>query len=396
MHNFTVAYLLFYEFGLKTGLPFCKNNQQSLLHIIFRKFMKIPYSDRKKAFVEVGNKIGKVLTARSFYDLSAGEQALYYEIDDAVSKNPWFTPNNVRRAMEGIRIMLDVSVMDRWLEKYALDHIDKENHEKIIAVIMAGNIPFVGFHDMLCVLLSGHKFLGKLSSQDKYLPAILKRLILEVEPRIEEYIQFSESVIKGFDAVIATGSNNSARYFNYYFGKYPHIIRRNRSSLAILTGEESTGELEALSYDIFQYFGMGCRNVSKLLIPKDYGIEQVIASFLDWSHLKDHYKFFNNYEYQKAVMLVNKTKYIDTGFCLLVKDDRLVSPLAVLYYDEYADKKDVIAYANRHEEEIQCVVSRESFQAIRTAVVPPGESQKPMPWDYADGVDTISFLLSIE
>ncbi len=363
--------------------------------MLILKNMRIGIDDRKNAFIALGQKIDKVLNSSSSHGLTAGEEALFLEITDASNKNAWFTPENMRKALEGVRAMLNPTILEKWLAGYSIEEQNKEQG-KIIAVIMAGNIPFVGFHDMLCVLLTGHKFLGKLSSQDKYLPAIVKSMLLEVEPRMEEYIVFTESIIKGFDAVIATGSNNSARYFNYYFGRYPHIIRKNRSSMAILSGDESPAELEALSYDIFQYFGMGCRNVSKLMVPKGYKIEQLIASLQRWSFLKDHHKFFNNYEYQKAIILVNKVDCLDIGFCLIVKDDRLVSPLAVLYFDEYDSQEELISYASLHEEEIQCIVAKDLTEEIKTAMVLPGQSQKPMPWDYADGVDTISFLLGIK
>lgn len=351
--------------------------------------MTLSFSTRKQAFVNAGEKLSRVLQADNSTSLSVAEKALYDEMKLSDTKNPWFTAENVRKAFEGIAHMLNPVVLESWLRGYP--DLDTPN-PKTVAVIMAGNIPFVGFHDMMCVLLSGHRFLGKLSSQDKHLPVKFAGLLFEAEPALEKMTIFAESIIKGFDAVIATGSNNTARYFDYYFGKYPHIIRKNRNSLAVLSGKESDKELEGLADDVFQYFGMGCRNVSKIMVPVDFDLVHLIESFHKWEKLKDHSKFYNNYEYQKAIMLVNRIPHLDTGFSLLLKDTSLVSPLSVLHYSRYKSPEEVVGFIDANHERIQCIVAPGDIVQKNANVVLPGQTQFPAPHEYADGVDTLAFL----
>ncbi|TVQ13582.1 MAG: acyl-CoA reductase [Bacteroidetes bacterium] len=358
--------------------------------------MKLSFNERKQAFIVLGQKLSNVLNnVPETGAFSAAEKDFYNEIHDSASKNSWFTLENVKSAMEGVAAMLLPEALDSWLLAYP--NISRQvSNPRTVAVIMAGNIPFVGFHDMLCVLLSGNRFLGKLSSQDLFLPVKFAGMLFEAEPKMEAMVSFSDGIIKEFDAVIATGSNNSARYFDYYFGKYPHIIRKNRNSLAVLTGEETKEELTGLSNDIFQFYGMGCRNVSKILVPQDFDFIPLIESFHSWQHLKDHSKYFNNYEYQKAIFLVNQRPHLDNGYCLLVEDERLVSPLAVLHYEFYFSHNAVENYISTHLDALQCVVAREGLRFNTITSVLPGEAQKPRPQDYADGVDTLSFLLDLQ
>lgn len=296
--------------------------------------------------------------------------------------------------MKEIQSMLAPEALESWLQAYP-KLAERVENPKTVAVIMAGNIPFVGFHDMMCVLLSGHRLLGKLSSQDKHLPLIFAGLLFEAEPEIEDMVIFSDAIINEFDAVIATGTNNSARYFDYYFGKYPHIIRNNRNSLAFLTGEETDEELTALAADVFQYFGMGCRNVSKIMVPQGFDFTRLLDNFKHWNHLKDHSKYFNNYEYHKAIFLVNQKPHFDNGFCLLTEDERLVSPLAVLHYEYYSSTEAAVEYIHTHYYSLQCIVSSDTMQISGFSTVRFGQTQKPRPQDYADGVDTLSFLLNL-
>jgi hypothetical protein len=237
-------------------------------------------------------------------------------------------------------------------------------------------------------LASGNKALIKLSSQDKLLtPYILNKLV-EIEPAFAEQFEFIER-LKDFDAVIATGSNNTSRYFDYYFSKVPNIIRKNRNSIAVLNGTESKEELHALGNDIFDYFGLGCRNVSKVFAPKGYKFDTFFESIEDFKSIADHHKYNNNYDYNKSIFLVNMDKHLDNGFLLVKEDERFASPLAVLYYEEYESITALDEKLVEQADQIQCIVSNESL-SIETLRF--GQSQCPALWDYADGVDTMGFL----
>jgi hypothetical protein len=368
-----------------------QNSETNFLDI----FMNLSLEQRKLAFIEVGHALDAILASESADLLTPAGKKLQEEIYDARNNNPWFTSEIVKSALKGVREMLHVHILDQWLNGYSFA-TNYETPPKTIAVIMAGNIPLVGFHDMLCVLLSGNRLLGKLSSQDKYLPVKFSELLLEIEPAFNGMISLSEGIISGFDAVIATGSNNSSRYFEYYFGKYPHIIRKNRNSIAILSGKESKAELLAIADDIFMYYGMGCRNVSKVLVPKDYDFTGLLDAFQKWSFLQDHHKYINNYEYQKAILLVNCISHLDAGFSLVVKDERIASPLSVVYYDEYTDMEQVELDLKTVSDELQCVVIPPGVDLTLPGMVRPGNTQMPGPTDYADGIDTLSFLLNTE
>jgi hypothetical protein len=292
-------------------------------------------------------------------------------------------------AVHAIAVMLHKRDLEKWLEN---ESGNPEIKMHSIGLILAGNIPIVGFHDILCVLASGHKALIKLSSQDqKFIPYILNKLI-EIEPAFQLQISYIDR-LKDFDAVIATGSNNTSRYFDYYFSKVPHIIRKNRNSVAILNGEESKEDLKALGHDIFDYFGLGCRNVSKLYVPKDYVFEEFFESIEEFKSVADHHKYNNNYDYNKSIFLVNLDKHLDNGFILLKEDSRFVSPLAVLYYEEYHNIEQLGSELIKNEDLIQCIVSNSK---LPLSTVPFGQSQCPGLFDYADGVDTMKFLRELK
>jgi hypothetical protein len=292
-------------------------------------------------------------------------------------------------AVHAIAVMLNKRDLEKWLEN---ESGNPEIKMHSIGLILAGNIPIVGFHDILCVLASGHKALIKLSSQDqKFIPYILEKLI-EIEPAFERQISFIDR-LKDFDAVIATGSNNTSRYFDYYFSKVPHIIRKNRNSVAVLNGQESREDLKALGHDIFDYFGLGCRNVSKLYVPKDYVFEEFFESIEEFKSVADHHKYNNNYDYNKSIFLVNLDKHLDNGFILLKEDSRFVSPLAVLYYEEYHNIEQLGSELIKNEDLIQCIVSNSK---LPLSTVPFGQSQCPGLFDYADGVDTMKFLRELQ
>jgi len=257
---------------------------------------------------------------------------------------------------------------------------------------MAGNIPAVGFHDFLSVLLAGHHLLAKLSSDDQYLLPDIAEILINIEPSFNDHITFTLEKIQDFDAVIATGSNNTSRYFNYYFGKYPHIIRKNRNAIAVLGGNESRDELNGLAEDIFTYFGLGCRNVSRLFVPKDYDFKAFYEGIEGFSDIGNHHKYVNNYDYNKSVFLVNMEPHFDNGFLILKENAAIASPVSVMHYERYENLDEVNSFVSRESESIQCVVS--ALTEVQGSIR-PGSAQHPKLWDYADGVDTLRFLLNL-
>lgn len=332
---------------------------------------------RLEAFAE----LGKILRSP--------DQQLTDLINTAKQFNAWFTPESTANAVEAIAAMLNKADFEKWMGAYRLLPQSKPYS---VGLILAGNIPLVGFHDILCVLVTGNRALIKLSSQDsKLIPYILQKLV-EIEPGFKDQFEYIERLVD-FEAVIATGSNNSSRYFEYYFSKVPHVIRKNRNSIAILNGHESGEQLQKLGHDIFDYFGLGCRNVSKVYVPAGYDFKNLFEGIEGFKPVIDHHKYNNNYDYNKSIFLVNLDKHLDNGFLLVKEDPRLTSPLAVLYFEEYDDVRMLEQELVEIADQIQCIVSVNKL-AIET--VEPGESQKPGLWDYADGLDTIAFLLSIK
>lgn len=297
--------------------------------------------------------------------------------------NGWFIEENVRHAIGAISDMLNEADLVAWANKYELSN---ELSDKTTAIIMAGNIPLVGFHDFLSVMMAGHKLQVKLSSSDdKLLPAILS-FLFNLAPELKQRISLTPR-LSNFDGVIATGSNNSAMYFESYFSKYPNIIRKNRTSVAVLSGKETEEELSNLAEDVFRYFGLGCRNVTKVFVPRGYDLDLLFGAFYSWKDITKNNKYANNYDYNKAIYLMNQTELIENGFLLLKEDEGLHSPLGVLFYEYYDNETELNKKLKNKKDELQCVVSSTN--------IPFGEAQKPKLWDYADGVDTIDFLQSI-
>jgi hypothetical protein len=320
------------------------------------------------------------------------DEHLQQLINSAKQYNAWFTPESTARAVQALAHMLNRSDLEQWMSSYGLNTAaDDQNEVKSVGLILAGNIPLVGFHDLLCVLATGNKALIKLSSQDKLLiPYIIKRLT-EIEPWFGDKVEFVEK-LNDFDAVIATGSNNSSRYFEYYFSKVPHIIRKNRNSIAILSGKESAEELQELGHDIFDYFGLGCRNVSKIYVPRHYEFAHLFEGIESFKRVLEHHKYNNNYDYNKSIYLVNQDKHLDNGFLLVREDERMASPLAVLYYQRYDDRRMLEMELSELSDQIQCIVSGEPSGLDSVGF---GFTQSPKLWDYADGIDTVAFLKSI-
>lgn len=313
-------------------------------------------------------------------------KSLYWS---ARNENGWFTEDNVKLAVENIaKIYLNETALEKFVEKYAI----KENtNPKKIGIVMAGNIPAVGFHDLLCVVLSGNIALLKLSSGDTVTMLFLINKLYELAPELKEVIKIAQR-LNDADALIATGSDNTAKHFEYYFASKPRIIRRNRTSVAVLNGNESRAELADLGNDIFQYFGLGCRNVSKLYVPVGYTFDKFYESIEYWSTIRLHHKYNNNYDYNKSIYLVNRVPHFDNGFLLLKEDDALVSPISACFYETYENTAHLKQILEENTEKTQCIVSSDAHfeNSFRF-----GEAQIPKLDDFADGVDTMEFLMNL-
>jgi hypothetical protein len=296
--------------------------------------------------------------------------------------NPWFTPENVTAAIKAVAEELTPQNLLQWTIGYP--HLQIERKPVTAGIIMAGNIPLAGFHDFLSVLISGNHLIAKTSSKDPALIVKLGEILCSVEPRFRERIKFTDGQLKNFDVVIATGSNNSSRYFEQYFGKYPNIIRKNRNSIAIIEGNETEDELENLGSDVFLYFGLGCRSVSKVFIPSGYELKSLARKWEAFASVINHLKYANNYDFSKAVYLINKENFFDTGYILMKEDRGLSSPVAVLYFEYYSSVSDLLHVTESQKENIQCIVGHSD--------VPFGSAQSPYLWDYADRIDTLEFL----
>lgn len=302
----------------------------------------------------------------------------------ATEENPWFTPEFIEIAVSNIaREFLTEKALTSLQQRYSIPAENKD--PKKVGIVMAGNIPLVGFHDLLCCFLTGHYAFIKLSSKDTVMMEHLVKKLIEWDPRAERHFNLSD-MLKGCDAYIATGSNNSARYFEYYFSKFPHIIRKNRTSVAILTGEESREDLEKLADDVHYFFGLGCRNVTKLYVPRGYDFIPLLEAFKKYQHLADHYKYRNNYDYNLTIQIMNNKYYMTNNVVLLVENPSPFSPISQLNYEYYDNLEDVQAEL-RNNDNIQCVVSK--------GALPFGEAQCPAADTFADGVDTMAFLKSL-
>jgi hypothetical protein len=322
--------------------------------------------------------------------LSYPDEELTAIIKDEHHYNAWFTPASVEQAVKAIGQMLNKEELLRWLTRYDLT----QNKEiKKVGLILAGNIPLVGFHDVLCVLITGNHALIKASGQDARLIKQVLNMLAHIDPASKNQYTFIER-LENFDAIIATGSNNSSRYFEYYFSKVPNIIRKNRNSIAVLTGNETTEQLHNLGHDIFDYYGLGCRNVSKLLVPTGYDFVPFFESIESYQPIINHHKYNNNYDYNKSIYLVNRDNHLDNGFLLVKQDERMVSPLAVVFYEYYHEVTSAESVLWRESENIQCIVSAAPLKA-GNQVVDFGKSQQPALWDYADGIDTMDFLTNL-
>ena len=320
----------------------------------------------------------------------SGSRKLREQIEQEYNYNAWFIPFFVQKSIEAIVQMLDKEKLTQWILPYR-SGMESSQTSLRIGVIMAGNIPLVGFHDFLSVLLCGHTFVGKLSFQDAHLLPIIYEILCKIEPRFEDKIEFCTEKLSKIDKIIATGSNNSANYFTYYFQKYPSIIRKHCNSLAILDGNESEEELKKLADDIFLYFGLGCRSISKIYIPKNYNFEPLFTAFDSYKKIiNQHNKYLNNLEYQKTVHLLNSVPFLDSGIIICKEDSALASPISVLHYQYYDDLDRVVNEIPLLSDDLQCVASNTVKNAF---FVHLGQTQFPKLDDYANGIDTLNFLL---
>lgn len=325
----------------------------------------------------------------------AAEKAICVAGREAEKTNPWFTQREIARALNAISVMTSEKALLKWAKKYP-GMQGQSSGQKTVAVIMAGNIPLVGFHDFLCVLIAGHRFLGKLSSQDAQLPVALADLLLDIEPGLKSQVAFTKELAWEADAIIATGSDNTARYFEYHFGNKPHIIRKNRNSVAVLTGEETEEELQMLGEDIFAYYGLGCRSVSHLFVPEDLNLHCLAEAWKPFKYLLLNKKYKNNLDYNKALSEVSGTSFSHAGHCIFAHNPALASPLSVIHYTPYKSITEAEKFIQIHATGIQCVVSGNKLETNAVPVVSFGQSQQPELDDYADGVDTMQFLLSLD
>ena len=345
--------------------------------------------DKKKCFVALGKFLSQFSLDKNTKDETVLHNDLFF--DDFVdllklsqSHNGWFTQEQVYHAIQSWAKALEEDNLNQWISVYDFSEVKP----KTVGLILAGNIPLVGFHDLLSVLISGHNVLVKTSSNDQHLIKFLARYLVAVNPEIENCITFTDGKLENFDAVIATGSNNTARYFEYYFKDKPNIIRKNRNSVAVLTGEETEEDLVSLGEDIFRYFGLGCRNVSKLFVPEDYNFDAFFKAIYEYKDVIFYEKYSNNYDYNKAVFLMSNFKLLDNEFLTLKEDISYASPISSVFYERYENIEDIKKQLEKDADQIQCVVSN----GVIENSIPFGKTQQPELWDYADNVDTLLFL----
>lgn len=333
-------------------------------------------SDRIRAFASLGEVIQNL-----------PEDELSALTLKANQENGWFTPASVRQALVGLTKLLEPGRLQSWANSYPIGNTS----QKTIGVAMAGNIPLVGFHDLLCVLIAGHRLVYKPSSKDTVLLDFIRQKLTTIAPAFTDRINTSER-LNGVDAIIATGSDNTSRYFEYYFRQIPHIIRKNRVSCAVLQGDEPAEEIHRLGEDIFSYYGLGCRNVSCVFIPQELNLQEFLGRLSDYSVVMDNHKYVNNYTYQKSLLMLNQEKFLDNGFLLMKESNSLLSPVSVLHYQVYSDLANLKQRVAAARQNLQVVVSaRGWFEGS----VPFGTAQYPLVDDYADGVDTMKFLSSL-
>jgi hypothetical protein len=352
--------------------------------------------DHKTNTIKALNELGHFLSQFSNKSIAKNESVLFndlffdgfkHQIKLSSEHNGWFSEKNILFALENWAQLLTTEKLNSWTENYPIE----KSSQKKVAIIMAGNIPLVGFHDFLCALICNHQIIVKQSSNDKHLLPFLTLYLTKVAPELKDRVAFLNQKLEGFDAVIATGSDNTARYFDYYFKDKPSIIRKNRNSVAILTGDETKEDLLKLSDDVFQYYGLGCRSVSKLYVPNNYNFDAFFEAMYHWHPIIEGAKYANNYDYNKAIYLMSEFKMLENGFLMIKEDISYASPIATLFYEFYDNLETLSEKLNGDAHKIQCIVSNDRSKNH----LPFGSTQTPQLEDYADGVDTVDFLLKI-
>lgn len=323
-------------------------------------------------------RVGQIFSTAENVDLQTAAHKAY-------AKNKWFSAENIELSLSYWGKKLTLPQLQQWIEK---EGIEENSAPKTVGIVSAGNIPLVGLHDVVSALLAGHKVKVKLSTDDEPLMLFFIQQFTLANPTLGQNIQAVDK-LEGIDAAIATGSNNTARYFEYYFGKYPNIIRKNRNSIAVLTGNESVETMQKIGFDMMSYFGKGCRNVTQLWAPQGYDWVKFLDALQGYVYLADHNKYVNNYHYHRAILLLNKDEHLDAGFLLVREDRKIYSPIGMVNYAYYNDINEVKDFITQNTDSIQCVVSENP--AIENAVS-PGQTQNPELWEYADGVNTVAFL----
>jgi len=336
---------------------------------------------RTEAFSRVGQFINRHYSGTREDREAALHEGLNKVVEMAGLYNNWFIPKFVNEAIINIGLMLEPHGLEAFSRQF------KEEGSNTVAVICAGNIPLVCFHDVLCVLLSGNTILLKLSSDDNVLMPFFLKLLCYYEPQFENRILFADGKLTGFSAVIATGSNNTASHLHYYFGKYPHIIRKSRTSVAVLSGQESDDDLKMLGRDVFTYFGLGCRNVGKLLVPKGYSFNRFFENIVEYGEVVNNKKYGNNYDYHRAIYLLEKITFLDNNFLTITQNEGLFSPVGSLYYTFYDSEHAIAEFLEKYRDSLQCVVGRNH--------TPFGYSQQPVITDFADNINTAEFLVNL-
>ena len=352
----------------------------------------VPYAERVAAFVQLGRVFHHFATSAPWPGHACGLDEGEYEEFDALirrarQRNGWFTVENVRHALGGLSVMLQAETLKAWLAAYP-ELEQPRSAVRTVGLVLAGNIPMVGFHDVLCVVLSGHRARIKCSSDDVELIPATINMLEHFAPGIAEQAEVTMGKLIGVEAVIATGSNNTSRYFEHYFGHLPRLVRKGRVSVAVLDGTETAAELKDLGEDLFRYFGLGCRNVSKLYVPRDYELDRVFGAIFPWQDIVHHHKYANNYDYNRALWMLDRVPILENGFVVFKEEAALASPVAAVYYERYDDVTAVERSLEAQADQVQCVVGH--------GQVPFGSAQCPGPSEYADGVDTLRFLLDLK
>ncbi len=336
---------------------------------------------RINGFVQIGSFLERHINKQYHHSETQLHLGLEKLVETAAIYNHWFTPEYVNLSLKNLSTMLRKNEVELFCTPIL------EKPAKTIAIVCAGNIPLVCFHDVLCVLLCGQRVLIKMSSDDNVLLPFILKLLVHYEAGFEEKILFATGKLSDFDAIIATGSNNTSNYLHYYFSKYPNIIRKSRTSIAVLDGTETSEDLKNLGHDIFDYYGLGCRNVSKVLVPNNYSFNHFFESIVDFGSVVNNKKYGNNYDYYRSIYLLESEKFLDNNFLILKESNQLFSPVSVLFYESFSTNNDIHEYIKNNQNSIQCVIGKD--------FIPFGYSQQPVISEFADKINTVDFLLNL-